>query len=173
MAKRIEQQRPGELAIGEVARQTGLRTSALRYYESVGVLPPPRRVNGQRRFDADVVRLLRTVRFAQDAGFSVAEIRTLFHGFGTHVPPAARWRKLADRKLAELFMTSSSSIEIADGIQMTIAPERLDDAASFIANERRCCRHLTFSLHVPPRDAPLLLRITGPGAAEELRALLR
>ena len=102
MAKRIEQQRPGELAIGEVARQTGLRTSALRYYESVGVLPPPRRVNGQRRFDADVVRLLRTVRFAQDAGFSVAEIRTLFHGFGTHVTPAARWRKLADRKLAEL-----------------------------------------------------------------------
>ena len=73
----------------------------------------------------------------------------------------------------KLFMTSSSSIEIADGIQMTIAPERLDDAASFIANERRCCRHLTFSLHVPPRDAPLLLRITGPGAAEELRALLR
>ena len=91
-----------ELSIGEVASQTGLRPSAVRYYESAGVLPPPARVNGRRRYDPDVVRLLRTVRFAQEAGFSVAEIRTLFHGFGAHVPPAARWRKLADRKLAEL-----------------------------------------------------------------------
>ena len=91
-----------ELSIGEVASQTGLRPSAVRYYESAGVLPPPARVNGRRRYDPDVVRLLRTVRFAQEAGFSVAEIRPLFHGFGAHVPPAARWRKLADRKLAEL-----------------------------------------------------------------------
>ena len=91
-----------DLTIGEVARQVGLRTSALRYYETAGVLPPPARVNGRRRYTSDTVRLLRTVRFAQDAGFSVAEIRTLFHGFGAHVPPAARWRKLADRKLAEL-----------------------------------------------------------------------
>jgi MerR family redox-sensitive transcriptional activator SoxR len=91
-----------ELSIGEVASQTGLRPSAVRYYESAGVLPPPARVNGRRRYGPDVVRLLRTVRFAQEAGFSVAEIRTLFHGFGAHVPPAARWRTLADRKLADL-----------------------------------------------------------------------
>ena len=91
-----------ELTIGEVAQQVGLRTSALRYYETAGILPPPARVNGRRRYTSDTVRLLRTVRFAQEAGFSVAEIRTLFHGFGAHVPPAARWRKLADRKLAEL-----------------------------------------------------------------------
>jgi len=92
----------GELTIGEVARRSGLRTSAVRYYESVGLLPAPKRVNGQRRFDADVVRLLGTVRFAQQAGFTVAEIRTLFHGFGADVPPSARWRKLARVKLAEL-----------------------------------------------------------------------
>jgi len=93
---------PDDLTIGEVARRTGVRTSALRYYESVGILPAARRVNGRRRFGADVVRLLDTVRFAQDAGFTVAEIRTLFHGFGAHVPASARWRQLADRKLAEL-----------------------------------------------------------------------
>ena len=91
-----------ELTIGDVARETGLRTSAVRYYESVGLLPAPRRVNGRRRFDRDVVRLLGTVRFAQQAGFTVAEIRTLFHGFGADVPPSARWRKLASQKLEEL-----------------------------------------------------------------------
>ena len=92
----------GSLTIGEVAREAGLRTSAVRYYESVGLLPSPRRVNGQRRFHHDVVRLLRTVRFAQQAGFTVAEIRTLFHGFGADVPPSDRWRQLATRKLDEV-----------------------------------------------------------------------
>jgi MerR family transcriptional regulator, redox-sensitive transcriptional activator SoxR len=91
-----------QLTIGDVAREAGIRPSAVRYYESVGVLPAPTRVNGQRRFDRDVVRLLGTVRFAQRAGFTVAEIRTLFHGFGADVPPSARWRKLATRKLQEL-----------------------------------------------------------------------
>jgi len=93
---------PSQLTIGDVAREAGLRTSAVRYYESVGLLPPPKRVNGQRRFDRDIVRLLGTVRFAQQAGFTVAEIHTLFHGFGADVPPSARWRKLATRKLEEL-----------------------------------------------------------------------
>jgi len=92
----------GDLTIGEVARRSGLRPSAVRYYESVGLLPAPRRVNGRRRFDADVVRLLGTIRFAQQAGFTVAEIRTLFHGFGADVPPSTRWRQLAKSKLAEL-----------------------------------------------------------------------
>ena len=91
-----------ELTIGEVATRVGLRTSALRYYESVGLVPPPKRVNGRRLFPPDVVRLLNTVRVAQQAGFSVAEIRTLFHGFGADVPPATRWRELASRKLEEL-----------------------------------------------------------------------
>jgi MerR family redox-sensitive transcriptional activator SoxR len=92
----------GELTIGEVARRSGVRPSAVRYYESVGLLRAPRRVNGRRLFDADVVRLLGTVRFAQQAGFTVAEIRALFHGFGADVPPSARWHQLAESKLAQL-----------------------------------------------------------------------
>ena len=91
-----------ELAIGEVARRAGLRTSAVRYYESVGLLPVPRRLNGRRRYGTAVVRLLQTIRFAQDAGFSVAEIKTLFHGFEANVRPSARWHALATRKIEEL-----------------------------------------------------------------------
>lgn len=44
------------MSIGEVARRTGVRTSALRYYERVGVLPRPGRTNGRRRYDGDVLR---------------------------------------------------------------------------------------------------------------------
>ena len=91
-----------EMTIGEVARRTGIRASALRYYESVGVLPTPRRVNGRRRYDGEVLELLAVVRVAQQAGFTVSEIRTLLHGFSADTPPSARWRALASRKLPEV-----------------------------------------------------------------------
>jgi len=88
--------------IGEVARKAGIRTSALRYYESIGLLPMPTRVNGQRRYDARTVGMLAVIRLAQQAGFTIAEIQTLLNGFTPETPPAARWRPLAQAKLAEL-----------------------------------------------------------------------
>ena len=50
-----------DLSIGEVAAQVGVRTSALRYYESIGLLPAARRVNGRRRYDERSVQLLRVL----------------------------------------------------------------------------------------------------------------
>ncbi len=90
------------LSIGEVARRAGLRPSAIRYYESVGVLPEPSRVNGRRRYGPAVLTRLTIVRMAQDAGFTVAEIRTLCHGFPDETAASVRWRELAERKIAEV-----------------------------------------------------------------------
>jgi MerR family redox-sensitive transcriptional activator SoxR len=92
----------GELTIGEVARQTGLATSALRYYERIGLLPRPRRVNGRRRYDAAVLRQLAVLQFARRAGFTLAEMQGLVGGLGAGAPPAERWQAVAERKLAEL-----------------------------------------------------------------------
>ena len=92
----------GTLTIGEVARRAGVRTSALRYYEEVGVLPTAERVNGQRRYDEAVLARLAVVRLAQDLGFTVAEIRALVEGFGDVGVPSERWRELASRKLTEI-----------------------------------------------------------------------
>ncbi len=91
-----------ELTIGEVARRAGLRTSALRYYESVGLLPKPARVHGQRRYDSTVIQHLAVLHLAQEAGFTVAEIGELFNGFTADTPPAVRWEALARRKLGEV-----------------------------------------------------------------------
>ena len=91
-----------DLAIGEVARRAGIRPSALRYYESIQLLPPPRRVGGRRRYDETTVGMLKIIQLAQSAGFSVAEIATLLHGFAPETPPAARWQPLARKKLREL-----------------------------------------------------------------------
>ena len=90
------------MPIGEVAQKVGLAASTLRYWESVGILPPPQRVSGQRRYDERVFQRVAIVRVAQEAGFNVAEIRTLLRGFAREVPPSARWRALASAKLEEI-----------------------------------------------------------------------
>jgi len=91
-----------ELSIGEVARRAGLQSSAIRYYESVGVLPKPERLNGRRRYDTSVLQRLAAIQVAQQAGFTIAEIRVLFYGFVEGTPLSTRWQALAHKKLAEV-----------------------------------------------------------------------
>jgi MerR family transcriptional regulator, redox-sensitive transcriptional activator SoxR len=90
------------LTIGEVAQRAGVRTSALRYYEEVGVLPPATRIGGQRRYDEAVLARLAVVRLAQELGFTVAEIRALVEGFDDSGVSSERWRELASQKLIEV-----------------------------------------------------------------------
>ncbi|MGH2535441.1 MAG: MerR family transcriptional regulator [Thermomicrobiales bacterium] len=90
------------LTIGEVAERAGLRPSAIRYYESAGLVPAPGRVHGQRRYDTGVLDRLAVIRLAQQAGFTVAEIRQMLTGFDPATPFSVRWRALAERKLTEL-----------------------------------------------------------------------
>ena len=92
--------------IGEVARRAGVRPSKLRYYEGIGMLPSPERANGRRRYDAEVLRevldRLAIVRVAQQAGFTISEVRRLLDGFSEDTPPSERWRVLAREKLPEV-----------------------------------------------------------------------
>ena len=67
-----EKVRESGMTIGEVARQVGIATSAIRYYEEIGLLPPPARVNGRRRYDWSAVQRLCVIEYAQQAGFTLA-----------------------------------------------------------------------------------------------------
>src|SRR5271170_7718692 len=89
-------------SISEIGRQVGLRASAIRYYEQIGILEPARRVSGQRRYDETVLYRLAVVRRAQEAGFTLDEIRQLFFGFSHSTPISQRWKKIAERKMVEL-----------------------------------------------------------------------
>lgn len=91
-----------KVSIGDLARQAGVRPSALRYYESVGLLTPPTRVNGRRVYDPGAIDVLRLVQLAKGAGFSVAEIRRLLNGFDRTTPASARWQAMATRKLEDV-----------------------------------------------------------------------
>jgi DNA-binding transcriptional MerR regulator len=90
------------LLIGEVARRTGVSTSALRYYERAGLLPPPARVSMRRVYESKILGRVRIILLARDAGFTVKETKTFLSGYPMNITPAERWRALAERKRVEL-----------------------------------------------------------------------
>ena len=91
-----------QLTISEVARQVGLQASAIRYYEKIGILLPPERASGQRRYDTTALHRLAVIQRARQTGFTLDEIRELFFGFRDAAPASQRWQKLSRRKLVEL-----------------------------------------------------------------------
>lgn len=90
------------LTISEVAREFGLRCSAIRYYERIGLLPPAPRISGQRRYDATALHRLAIIQRARELGFTLEEIRQLFFGFRDITRASDRWQELSQRKLREL-----------------------------------------------------------------------
>ncbi|MFD5099862.1 MerR family transcriptional regulator [Streptomyces albidochromogenes] len=93
------------MRIGELAERAGTTTRALRYYESRGLLPARRAVNGYRTYDEDDLRLLKQIRTLRDFGFELEETRPFVdclragHPAGDSCPASL---DVYRRKLAEL-----------------------------------------------------------------------
>ena len=98
-----------QLTIGDVARRAGVQTSAIRYYERMGLLQPPKRVNGHRRYDASVLKRLGLIQLVREAGFGIRELQVLFNGMDTDSTKLTEWQSLAVEKIAELALTHLSS----------------------------------------------------------------
>ena len=65
-------------AIGEAARQSGVKVPTIRYYEQIGLLlTPPRTESNRRLYEAADLRRLAFIRHARELGFDVEAIRTL------------------------------------------------------------------------------------------------
>jgi MerR family transcriptional regulator, redox-sensitive transcriptional activator SoxR len=91
-----------DLTISKVAKQFGIRASALRYYEQIGVLPATYRRGGQRLYDESAVRRLAIVQRARELGFTIKEMQILFSDFSCGPPISERWHSLCEVKLEEL-----------------------------------------------------------------------
>lgn len=89
------------LKIGELADATGTTAPTIRYYEQVGLLPNPRRVSGQRRYDDDDVRRVTFIRRCRGLDFSVEQVRNL-----VELTHDADRSCLEARDLAELHLTA-------------------------------------------------------------------
>jgi len=89
----------GLIAIGELGRRTGLASSALRYYERVGLLTPTARAGGRRHYGASSAERVALIQLCQDAGFTLREVRALLAAWARRGRP---WARLAESKLHEL-----------------------------------------------------------------------
>lgn len=85
-----------ELTVGEVARRSGVAVSAVRFYESRGLIRSFRTEGNQRRFTRDVLRRVAVIKVAQRAGISLTSIgealRALPEG---RTPTAADWARMS------------------------------------------------------------------------------
>jgi MerR family redox-sensitive transcriptional activator SoxR len=88
--------------IGEVASRAGVAASAIRYYESIGLLPEPQRECGQRRYDESVLGRLGFIGVAQAAGFKLPEIKELVGQIDGGSEMGTSMRAISIRKLAEV-----------------------------------------------------------------------
>jgi len=65
------------MRIGEVARAAGVSPSAIRYYEAVGIMPPPTRRNGRRYYESQAVDELIVLRFYRTAGIPIRGLASI------------------------------------------------------------------------------------------------
>lgn len=85
------------LDIGEVSSRTGVRPSALRYYEEIGLIASVARHGLRRQFPAEVLLQLKLIAWGQLAGFSLVEIAGMFGTNGAPDLPRAVLHEKADR----------------------------------------------------------------------------
>ena len=98
------------LTIGDVARRSGVATSALRFYEERGLIRSERAGSGHRRYQRAVIRRVAFIVFAQRIGLTLDEVREELSKLPENrVPTRADWAKLSsswtariDTRIAEL-----------------------------------------------------------------------
>jgi MerR family transcriptional regulator, redox-sensitive transcriptional activator SoxR len=87
---------PPWLTIGQLSARSGVATSALRFYESVGLIRAQRTVGNQRRYPRVELRRVAFVRAAQQVGLSLDEIRDALSGLPRErTPTKADWERLS------------------------------------------------------------------------------
>jgi MerR family redox-sensitive transcriptional activator SoxR len=101
------------LSIGELSERSGRTASAIRYYESIGLLPPAARESGRRRFPPETVRTLHVIETARRAGLHLDEIKALLGG-GPLAPIAARHLQELDAQRAWLEHATSCTCAALD-----------------------------------------------------------
>ncbi len=86
------------ISIGDIADRTGLAVSAIRYYETKGLVTPERNAGGQRRFMRADIRRLSFVMIAQQFGFTIPQIAAELQRLPDKRTPNKRdWARISTR----------------------------------------------------------------------------
>jgi MerR family redox-sensitive transcriptional activator SoxR len=100
----------GELTIGELSRRSGVATSALRFYESRGLISSTRTDGNQRRYGRAMLRRVALIRAGQEVGLTLSELSSALHTLPQDGTPtksdwerlSKSWRARLDTQIAEL-----------------------------------------------------------------------
>ena len=98
------------ITIGELARRSGAAASALRFYESQGLLAGTRTAGGQRQYPREVLRRVAFIRAAQLVGLTLEQIKAALSSLpGQRTPNKADWERLSkswrpvlDQRIADM-----------------------------------------------------------------------
>lgn len=98
------------LTIGQVAQRAGVAPSALRYYESRGLIASTRTSGDRRRYRRTVLRRIAVIRAAQRVGLSLDDIGQAFRSLPPEAAPtrkqwtrmSAQWRPVIEGRIADL-----------------------------------------------------------------------
>jgi MerR family redox-sensitive transcriptional activator SoxR len=94
---------PDRITISELSARSGVAASALRYYESLGLIASERTAGNQRRYRRSVLRRVAVIRAAQAMGVPLATVAAAFDALpGRRDPTAADWARLSRRWHTEL-----------------------------------------------------------------------
>ncbi|TQF67186.1 redox-sensitive transcriptional activator SoxR [Rhodococcus spelaei] len=144
------------LTVGEVTRRSGLAASALRYYESEGLIESSRTSGNQRRYQRSVLRRIAFIRAARSIGLSLEEIADAFTDLpGGRTPTRADWTRLSQHWRTRLNEQIDALVALRDGLDSCIGCGCLSLKTCALSN---------------PGDAAASY---GPGAAFLPRALHR
>lgn len=87
--------------IGRLSAETGVKVPTIRFYETIGLLPPPPRTeSGRRLYDQTSTRRLGFIRHARQLGFEIDDIRALLDLSDAPEQPCATANRIAERQLA-------------------------------------------------------------------------
>ncbi|MCO5401729.1 MerR family transcriptional regulator [Ralstonia soli] len=147
------------MKIGELAARTGLTASRIRFYERIGLLKTvDRQPNGYRTYPPEALLVLDLVATAQNAGFSLDEIRMLLP------PDLAQWersallnalhRKVHDMETLQTRLAQSKAHIVALIAEIESKPDGID----CVANAQRL---LSWMLQ-KHRESPTLARAPRP-----------
>jgi len=100
----------GEFTIGEVAARSGVAPSALRFYETAGLISSRRTTGNQRRYERAILRRIALIQAGRAAGIPLERIRAAFETLPSRRTPTRRswerlsraWRDDLDRRIATL-----------------------------------------------------------------------
>ncbi len=106
----VDMDRSDWLSIGQVAQRAGVAPSALRYYESLGLIASDRTCGNRRRYRRAVLRRIAVIRAAQRVGLSLEDIGKALLSVPAEAAPtrkqwtrmSAQWRPVIDQRIADL-----------------------------------------------------------------------